>query len=310
MTQISLGTFTYHLSDVSLDFAKTAMSGLYSDPDRVAKSEQQSHLDYFKNAIDQMQKHITPDTEAQAAQMLETFKTQYLKRVNSYLSTKSNIYSWFISGPAKYPVRRMQKRMDVDQRKTTEFLEWREYRLKRLCSILRRASNPLTRLEQLQKNLEERTTKQKHMIAVNALIRKYKAKLTPELCAALEQHGYNEAGVKSLLTPDFCGRIGFADYELTNNNAQIRRLKGVVTTEQAKAQKAETVGATETEVNGVKLEKDYTDNRLRLHFPTRPDVATIEKLKRHGWKWSRQNTAWQRFLTNAAEYNALNVILK
>ena len=113
-----------------------------------------------------------------------------------------------------------------------------------------------------------------------------------------------------MLTPDFCGRIGFVDYELTNNNAQIRRLKGVVTTEQAKAQKAETVGATETEVNGVKLEKDYTDNRLRLHFPTRPDVATIEKLKRHGWKWSRQNTAWQRILTNDAEYNALYVILK
>lgn len=28
-----------------------------------------------------------------------------------------------------------------------------------------------------------------------------------------------------ILQPDFCGRVGYADYELTNNNANIRRMK-------------------------------------------------------------------------------------
>jgi len=33
------------------------------------------------------------------------------------------------------------------------------------------------------------------------------------------------------------------------------------------------------------------------------DAATRSELKRHGWRWSPQHTAWQRHLNNSTLYN-------
>jgi hypothetical protein len=66
---------------------------------------------------------------------------------------------------------------------------------------------------------------QEIMKACNAAIRKH-AKAGPAAqIAALVALGRPEAQAAELIKPDFCGRIGFADYQLTNNNANIRRMK-------------------------------------------------------------------------------------
>ncbi len=48
--------------------------------------------------------------------------------------------------------------------------------------------------------------------------------------------------------------------------------------------------------NNFTLEINKDKNRIMLYFPGKPDEETRTKLKRHGFRWSPRNTAWQSYI--------------
>ena len=81
-------------------------------------------------------------------------------------------------------------------------------------------------VDRLTKELRALERLQGTMVFYNKIVREYRKKNdveggVKELC----ELGCPEARARSLFTPDFCGRYGFADYELKNNNANMRRIK-------------------------------------------------------------------------------------
>src|SRR3546814_11424547 len=62
------------------------------------------------------------------------------------------------------------------------------------------------------------------MKAANAAIRKHRKAGPTAQIAALVELGFGQSAATALIEPDCCGRIGFTDYALQNNNAHIRRL--------------------------------------------------------------------------------------
>lgn len=151
----------------------------------------------------------------------------------------------------------------------------------------------------LHRKVEKLQAIQARMKELNAIIRKHAKKGPEAQVAALIANGLSEARARDLIKPDFCGRIGFADYELTNNSANIRRIqqriKGL---ERAMARE---VGPERWSIGGTECDviADKEENRLRLVFAGKPDDALRASLKRNGWKWSPSNNAWQRFLHTA-----------
>jgi hypothetical protein len=136
-----------------------------------------------------------------------------------------------------------------------------------------------------------------HMKQANRIIQN--KKLTNEQkIAALRQMG--QPTPEALLVADFAGRIGFADYQLTNSSANIRRLKQRLA---ELARKAEDKPST-TQLDGLRIEENVEDNRLRLFFDGKPGKEMIDHLKRYGFKWSPTHQAWQRQLNNAARSSA------
>lgn len=103
------------------------------------------------------------------------------------------------------------------------------------------------------------------------------------------------------LQPDFAGRIGFPSFELTNNNANIRRMQQRLQ-QLEKAAQAETV---EVEpVEGLRVVENVEANRVQLFFDGKPDDETRARLKQGGFRWARSQSAWQRHLNNAGRYAA------
>lgn len=137
---------------------------------------------------------------------------------------------------------------------------------------------------------------QARMKAANAAIRKHKKAGAPAQIAALVALGFADGVAAKLIQPDFCGRIGFPDYALQNNNANIRRLKARiprVQAIQAVEEKAEQIGT---------VEYREEEARVWLVFPGKPDADVRAKLRSHGFKWSPTRGAWVRMLSEAARY--------
>jgi hypothetical protein len=102
-----------------------------------------------------------------------------------------------------------------------------------------------------------------------------------------------------LLKPDFGNRVGFAAYQISNNNANIKRMQKRVD-ELRKAASREHV---EVEKEGFTVVQNVEENRLQFVFPGKPSAEVRAIMKSNGFRWAPSQDAWQRQLTNNAIYS-------
>lgn len=154
-------------------------------------------------------------------------------------------------------------------------------------------------VSKLRTELAGLRSKQENMKAVNKAIR---TKKTPEdRLAALVAQGITEQTAAHLLEKDFAGRIGFASYSLSNNNANMRRIELRIKELEVSACREDK----EEAGKGYTYRKDTEENRVMFIFEGKPDEVTREVLKRNGFKWSpsRDGKPWVRHLNHAGLYH-------
>jgi hypothetical protein len=95
-------------------------------------------------------------------------------------------------------------------------------------------------------------------------------------------------------------RQPFSSYSLTNNNAEIKRLKARV----AEITWNQETGFSGWEFYGGQAEANTELDRLQLFFDEKPNSAERRRLKAHGFKWAPSQGAWQRQLNDNAIYAA------
>lgn len=88
--------------------------------------------------------------------------------------------------------------------------------------------------------------------------------------------------------------VSFPSYLLTNNNANIRRVRQRI---EELSHKTEFVGWT---FPGGEAKVNEAENRLQLIFADKPDADTRQVLKSEGFKWAPSQGAWQRQLNQNA----------
>jgi hypothetical protein len=162
----------------------------------------------------------------------------------------------------------------------------------------------------LQEQIDKAEKLHTRMVEANKIIRKFKDDIHNGILA-LEQRGFIAGEAKRLFEPDFCGRLGFADYQLQNNNANIRRMKQRIDQLRAEHQRrnADESPALDIKIpEGVSIVENASDNRLQIFFPSKPPDAMRSKLKSHGFRWSPNAGAWQRQLNNNARWAAKQVL--
>jgi uncharacterized protein DUF3560 len=146
----------------------------------------------------------------------------------------------------------------------------------------------------IKERIEELEALQTKMAATNKCIRRNDD-------AGLTALGYTDKQIGQLKTPDFAGRIGFPAYALSNNSANIRRLKQRL----AEVVKNATRESARYQAGpGIEIVENAEINRLQIVFAEKPDVDVRQKLKRNGFRWSPSEGAWQRQLSGGARYAA------
>ncbi len=116
--------------------------------------------------------------------------------------------------------------------------------------------------------------------------------------------GFNQAMINELAKPDFCGRVGFADYQMTNNNSNIHRMKERL----SRLEKLSTQTTTQVKHGDITIIRNVDENRLQIVFPDKPDDEIRKQLKSRGFRWSPTSGVWQRQLSNTAIWYAEDLV--
>jgi hypothetical protein len=134
--------------------------------------------------------------------------------------------------------------------------------------------------EKLEAKIARLKERQRLMVEVNKRLRKGDP---------LQDLGFSIEAEAELKKGDFLKRIGYPDYKIKNNGANVRRLelrlKHVV--------KQETEALPEDQIiHGIRIVENGDENRLQVFFPGRPSEEVRHTLKQSGFRWSPSNGCW------------------
>lgn len=154
-------------------------------------------------------------------------------------------------------------------------------------------------LEKLNKKLNALTMYQETMKAVNTVIRSSKSE-EAKIEFIMQKCSYSRNEAYQMLHPrESWQEVGFPSYRLTNNSAEIRRLKQRIAAVSKYQKEVETVEANgelpEVPFPGGKIVDNAPENRLQIFFDGKPEKEIRDKLKQRGFRWAPSCGAWQSF---------------
>jgi hypothetical protein len=299
MTETTMNTQPF-LDDIPRVVAIRAHAGTSFDAESRGDEEINKYASTLATDFENLSKYASTDEKRATFETeFACYRQGYKVRALAYFHSKGRCYSPMITGPSNFPIRRMEKRNRVCDKRLNELCEFR----RRALEAIRKALNPEWRpimagdadaLDRLKAKLAEAEKMRDIMREVNAAIRHHaKDGEDAQVRAMIAIYPkLDEADARELLLPDFGGRIGFPDYALTNNNANIRRMKSRI--ELLSRDKA-AVPTTQRGENGVLYQDCPADNRVRLFFPYVPDVFTRTRLKAQGFRWTPSLRCWQAY---------------
>lgn len=254
------------------------------------------------------------ELNADLANMPENEKEHYITKYKDWVRTlfnkHSRIMSAMITGPARFPTRRNEKANNSYDAAYKEFREWREKALKAIARRIEEA-----------KPAEQRENEEWMRLKRSI----YSSACTIKGINDGIERGYN----KSLFVSSIYGKVetyakrgdvamvekAISYVRELNKQSSIitERHKFFKLAEMAKAAcEAQEVKAdkedVEIEFEGGKVVKNFSEDRLQIIFPGKPDAETIAKLKKSGFRWSPRFTAWQRQLTTNAYCACAHVV--
>lgn len=235
---------------------------------------------------------------------------RYSKKMAEYYNKESSIGmmcpSVMISGPANFPVKKKDRQVAAWQR-NHEFYQYVQGIIGKIENIFYGKeiikSDDERAVEKLEEKLDDLKSMQERMKAANKAIR---MKDTEAGDDALREMGYSEEAIKKLREPDFCGRIGYPSYQLTNNNQNIHRIEERIKRLKAVKEK----GSSEQEYETFKVVENTEAMRYQIIFNGKPDVEVRALLKSNGFKWAPSQGAWQRQITTNGKYALDSVVNK
>lgn len=283
--------------DIPLDLATSAHAGTSHDPDKRGASERDGYASMLaRDYAELLRLAITPEKRATLEEEFTRYREGYRKHYTAYLAARSRCMSTMITGGSNFPVRRQSKINNVADRRGAEALEFRKRALTAIRSALQPELRPIMAgdsdaVERLQTKLAEAEALQEKMRVVNATIRRHARAGRAAQFAALIALGLSHSIADALLEPDDLKRVGYADYLLTNNNANIHRMRSRLKTVSA----AKSEELVQVEGEHAKLEDCPADNRIRIFFSGKPDADVRARLKGAGFRWTPSLGCWQAY---------------
>ena len=273
------------------------MNSFYNYKPGSATAEYRQMVDKAVEIGERQKKRVDPMYHEKIDSLVDTYARKLAENMNSSFSIEARVPSILIAGGSNFPVRKKEKQNAARDRNMEE---WND--IQGLLDKIRStgmggisADDPQA-IQKLEAKLEKLQSAQDTMKAVNAYYRKHK---TLDGCPNLSAERIEK--MKGEMSSQWhIEDKPYPSWALSNNNAEIRRVKGRIA-ELTKKQETAYAG---WEFDGGTVEANQEDNRLQIFFEEKPDEKTREALKENGFRWSPKAGAWQRQLNDNAIYVA------
>lgn len=148
-------------------------------------------------------------------------------------------------------------------------------------------------IQRLEDKIAKLTRLQETMKNDNRIIRAKKM-TAEEKTAALVASGHSEATAIRMINEN----IEWPTYHLANNKAKIKAA-------QKQLEKAKILASKEDKeynIGDITVKECYSENRIRLYFPDKPDEETRSRLKNRGYRWAPSAGCWQAYINSPARW--------
>lgn len=259
-----------------------------------ATAEYRRMVDAATELAERQKQRVDPMYHEKIDRLLEIYCRKLAENMNASYSIEARCPSILISGGGNFPVRKKEKQNAARDRNLEEW-NYIQGLLDKIRSVGTGgiSSDDPQAVEKLEAKLATLEKHQEMMKAANAAIR---MKDPAKGDAKLAELGYTPEDIAKLRAPDFCGRIGYPAYELQNNNANIRRIRGRI----AELKKRTESTPEGWEFDGGRVVVNTAENRLQIIFDGKPNADIRTELKGEGFRWAPSQGAWQRQLTDNA----------
>lgn len=259
-----------------------------------ATAEYRRMVDVATELAERQKQRVDPMYHEKIDRLLEIYCRKLAENMNASYSIEARCPSILISGGGNFPVRKKEKQNAARDRNLEEW-NYIQGLLDKIRSVGTGgiSSDDPQAVEKLEAKLATLEKHQEMMKAANAAIR---MKDPAKGDAKLAELGYTPEDIAKLRAPDFCGRIGYPAYELQNNNANIRRIRGRI----AELKKRTESTPEGWEFDGGRVVVNTAENRLQIIFDGKPNADIRTELKGEGFRWAPSQGAWQRQLTDNA----------
>lgn len=263
-----------------------------------ATAEYRQMVDAAAQIAEAQKRKVDPMHHERIDYLLDLYARKLAENMNESCAIDARVPSVMIAGPANFPVRKKEQQNAARAKNIMELQH-----IQNLLDKIRStgtggisADDP-DAISKLERKLSSLQAAQEQMKAVNAYYRKHK---TLEGCPGLSPERARE------MSEDMAQRIGdkpYPSWALSNNNAEIRRLRERIET-LTRQHKTSYIGWA---FDGGRVEINRELNRLQIMFDSKPDESIRSDLKGNGFRWSPSAGAWQRQL-NANAFRAADYI--
>ena len=260
-----------------------------------ATAEYRHYVDKAFALAQEQKKRVDPMYHEKIDSLLDTYARKLAANMNHGYEIDARVPSILIAGGSNFPVRQKEKQ---NAARDSNMQEW-QY-IQGLLDKIRstgmggiRQDDPQA-IPKLQKKLAGLEKAQETMKAVNAYYRKHG---TLDGCPHLSPE--NIENLKADMASGWhYENKPFQSWELSNNNAEIRRVRQRIES----LTRANEVAYVGWKFDGGHVEANREQGRLQVFFDGKPEADARQQLKENGFRWAPSVGAWQRLLNDNAYY--------
>ena len=258
-----------------------------------ATAKYRHYVDKAFALAQEQKRRVDPMYHEKIDSLLDTYARKLAANMNHGYEIDARVPSILIAGGSNFPVRQKEKQ---NAARDSNMQEW-QY-IQGLLDKIRstgmggiRQDDPQA-IPKLQKKLDGLEKAQETMKAVNAYYRKHG---TLDGCPHLSPE--NIENLKADMASGWhYENKPFQSWELSNNNAEIRRVRQRIES----LTRANEVAYVGWEFDGGHVEANREQGRLQVFFDGKPEADARQQLKENGFRWAPSVGAWQRLLNDNA----------